>query len=449
MKTLTYALIRAHILKLNGSAEGRFELTDHAERGAGRLCMIIRATGSEPLAEWYVKWHRDGKRVLTKLGNFRTLTLKDARQFFREQFAPAILAGKNPTGPREWTRGRTPTVGQLFRAYVDSLQANQKKPDSIRQAYYALLGPNGAAFAIGADRPTKDITSADIVPLLKSIKERGKTYQANSVRLWLRAAFEFARKSPNTYHVAGGGIAWGVVHNPVIDIATDPNAFLPRDRSLSREEFRRFWMWLTEKGSTMRYRLAPAIQLMMATGQRPTEILRTTPATYDPEGRTISWTTTKNGKPHCIPLPRQAVAILGAQLPNEHGMYFYRLFQPWEPARSDGVAALVERYLAETGAAKFVGRDLRRTWKTLAGDAGIKKFVRDKIQNHAEPGVSAKHYDKYDYLREMRAGMEAWERYLAELLTGNPDGTVSFSKPVRIKKSPAVVVPFGKRKRAA
>jgi hypothetical protein len=28
-------------------------------------------------------------------------------------------------------------------------------------------------------------------------------------------------------------------------------------------------------------------------------------------------------------------------------------------------------------------RDLRRTWKTLAGKAGVPKDIRDRIQNHA------------------------------------------------------------------
>lgn len=48
----------------------------------------------------------------------------------------------------------------------------------------------------------------------------------------------------------------------------------------------------------------------------------------------------------------------------------------------------------------FTARDLRRTCKTLMGEAGISKEIRDRIQNHALNDVSSKHYDRYDYLPE-------------------------------------------------
>src|SRR5207244_1801775 len=43
-------------------------------------------------------------------------------------------------------------------------------------------------------------------------------------------------------------------------------------------------------------------------------------------------------------------------------------------------------------------RDLRRTWKTLAGQAGVPKEIRDRIQNHALQDVSSKSYDRWNYI---------------------------------------------------
>ena len=57
----------------------------------------------------------------------------------------------------------------------------------------------------------------------------------------------------------------------------------------------------------------------------------------------------------------------------------------------------------------FTARDLRRTCKTLMGEAGISKEIRDRIQNHALNDVSSKHYDRYDYLPEKRRALEIWE----------------------------------------
>ncbi|MGY4403955.1 hypothetical protein ACVIYL_004758 [Bradyrhizobium sp. USDA 3315] len=61
-------------------------------------------------------------------------------------------------------------------------------------------------------------------------------------------------------------------------------------------------------------------------------------------------------------------------------------------------------------------RDLRRTFKTLAGKAGVPKEIRDRLQNHALQDVSSKHYDRWHYMVEKRAGMAKWDRFVRALL---------------------------------
>ena len=65
-------------------------------------------------------------------------------------------------------------------------------------------------------------------------------------------------------------------------------------------------------------------------------------------------------------------------------------------------------------------RDLRRTWKTLAGKAGVSKEIRDRIQNHALQDVSSKNYDRWTYMPEKRAGMEHWNEFVTSLLRKTP-----------------------------
>lgn len=74
----------------------------------------------------------------------------------------------------------------------------------------------------------------------------------------------------------------------------------------------------------------------------------------------------------------------------------------------------------------WVPRDLRRTWKSLCGECGVSKELRDRIQNHAQSDVSGKHYDKYSYLPEKKAALEQWERYLRMKLAG--DNVVSIRR---------------------
>ena len=60
--------------------------------------------------------------------------------------------------------------------------------------------------------------------------------------------------------------------------------------------------------------------------------------------------------------------------------------------------------------------DLRRTWKTLAGKAGVSKEIRDRIQNHALQDVSSKSYDRWTCLPEKRAATEQWNAFVTSLL---------------------------------
>ena len=58
------------------------------------------------------------------------------------------------------------------------------------------------------------------------------------------------------------------------------------------------------------------------------------------------------------------------------------------------------------------------------------RFIVDRVLNHAEPGVGAVD-DRYEYLREKRAALEAWAHRLEEIITGRmiDDRTVVELRP--------------------
>ncbi len=49
------------------------------------------------------------------------------------------------------------------------------------------------------------------------------------------------------------------------------------------------------------------------------------------------------------------------------------------------------------------------------GEIGIDKTVRDRVQNHALTDVSAKHYDRWDYMPEKREALLKWAVCLDDL----------------------------------
>lgn len=66
----------------------------------------------------------------------------------------------------------------------------------------------------------------------------------------------------------------------------------------------------------------------------------------------------------------------------------------------------------------FSPRDLRRTFKTVAGSFGLSLEIRNRLKGHGMSDVGSVHYDRYDFLTEKRAAMQIWTRLLRRLLKG-------------------------------
>jgi integrase len=419
-KMITEMQIKSAAKRVLTSGERSIELKDDGERGAGRLAALIRPMKSRIAVEWYAVWYRDGKRKSTKIGSYPTMSLLDARKKFREEYAPAISMGAEPDAPgvrgRHRSKPGTISLKELFEAYVASLEAaNKRSATSVRRVL--LSEKHGAARKIGSERRAASIVPNDVVPYLSSIHARGAVGMARQARAYLSAAFTFGMKSANDYTRKDSGTNLGIKLNPVTAIPADLDAFRVGERFLSIDEFRTFWLWLADYQEASGK--APAVRLIMATGQRVEEILRINVTGYDEEKKLLSWEKTKNGLPHSIPLPEQAIEILDGLFANKHGLFFPHKLDPKKPSPYVSCSHCIAKFrAAHPSVPHFTPRDLRRTWKTLSGEAGIAKEWRDRLQNHAKSDVSSRHYDRYEYLAEKRAAMDQWSRFLARLLAG-------------------------------
>jgi integrase len=348
---------------------------------------------------------------MAKIGTYPDMSLAAARMSFSSDFSPEIRTGKAPR--KRSNHGGT--LSSLFQAYVADLRAKKRRSVTIAERHL-----NAAADEIGGSRPAADIEPSDITPLLAAIYRRGAQTTANQVRAYLSAAFAFGLKAEHDFTRQGYESGWGLKSNPIAAIPMDGACIRAGSRFLTRAELQTFWLWLNTSVDTSL--LASALKLRIATGQRSEEILRLNTTIYDRSSSMLNWETTKNGLPHSIPMPRQAVEVLEAIVPNRHGLYFPRRGKPDTPAAAGSMWNTVVRFLSShPGFRHFTPRDLRRTWKTLAGDAGISKEMRDRLQNHAKSDVSSRHYDRYEYLPEKRAAMETWSNYLDRVIAGTVD----------------------------
>jgi integrase len=379
-----------------------------AGRGGGSLCLRLRPASDGVTAMWTAKWKQAGKPKTMQLGRYPELSLGDARAKFRDEVRPLLLAKKNPQNAAPAVH--RPTVENLFKAYVSHLRG--RKAESANEVERVLLtGKHNAADALGPQRAPGDVEPGDVrSPLAKAVK-RGALRSADFQRTCVAAAFNWGLKSANDY-TTDTPVDWGIKHNPVAAIPKDPRANRSRDRNLLAKEIRLVWFAAPEDaGDVMR--------LVLATGQRVKEILRA-------EGREIDleagvWRMpadkTKMGlQPHDVPLTKHALEVLRRRIDLWGDGWLF-------PARSGAKGELMSVGSVSHAAArlkcvpKFQPRDLRRTWKSRAGEAGVDRFTRDLIQQHARSDTGSKHYDRHDYFLEMRVAMDKWGAWLETALT--------------------------------
>jgi integrase len=94
--------------------------------------------------------------------------------------------------------------------------------------------------------------------------------------------------------------------------------------------------------------------------------------------------------PACHSCPALAADLIESTTPNEFGWYFPSAKDPSKPVSAGTLYSFMWRQRGRGIIPIVTNRDLRRTWKTLAGQAGISKEIRDRIQNHALHDVSSK-----------------------------------------------------------
>jgi integrase len=155
-------------------------------------------------------------------------------------------------------------------------------------------------------------------------------------------------------------------------------------------------------------------------GDWPTIVIATNVSSiasqWDAKERIIDWSKTKNGQPHAIPVPALAAELIESIVSNQYGWLFPSAMDPARPVRASTLYSFMWRQRDRGVIPVVTNRDLRRTWKTLAGKAGVSKEIRDRIQNHALHDVSSKNYDRWTYMPEKRAAMEKWNEFVGSLL---------------------------------
>lgn len=417
MPSLTDGQIRNAIKRVEKTKKQE-TLTDGEGRGVGRLILVIKPMPTRTVSNWYAQQWISNKRRLSKMGDYPHMPLAEAREIFNRDYAGAINKGASIKVQGDTRPG---TVGDLFEAYCDHLEASGKKSHKE-----ARKGLNKIADSLGRNRLAREIEPEDVLNVIRPIFERGKRSMADHVRSYIRSAFSFGLKSELDYRSTSPR-RFRLVHNPAASIPTEPKVV--GTRWLDEENWCTLWHWLTCPDRPVHEPYLRAMQLLMLTGQRVQEICTLHVDQYDKSEGLLDWSKTKNGKPHTIPLPQMAKDLIDSLVPSKAGYFFPAMMDPDKPVEHSTLYAFLWRQRDRGVLPMVTNRDLRRTFKTLGGKAGLTKEIRDRLQNHTLQDVSSKSYDRYNYMVEKRAAMEIWNQFVVDMLAAYP------RKPLQVLKA--------------
>lgn len=373
---------------------------------------------------YVVRYRAAGIQRKQKIARCTDMPPDKARELARKVFAE-VAGGADPMAERRPEPAKVlPTVTAMFKAYVASMRAKSRA--SAGEVERALLtAKNNAAAALGPNKPAGSITSADVVDYVATIFKAGHRGAADKHRSYIASAYTWAMKSANDYTVAERQ-EWGITTNPAADVPKDAGATKTRDRNLDAAELKALWQATRIDSPGFSIEIAACIRVLIACGQRVQETLRMDGCEIDLQDGLwrIPAHKTKGGKhPHAVPLPKPVWADL-AMLKSIHGdgpLFPARTGSADELIRYNSVGQALDRWMETAGVKEFQTRDLRRTWKSRTHDAGIDRFTRDLLQQHAKNDTGSKNYDRAEYLPQMREAMGKWAGWIEANLEDAPN----------------------------
>ena len=408
---LTETAIRA----LKAKKTSFYVWSNSSQRGTGRLGVKVQSSGSKIFYfRYYVE--KGKKERFIQLGIWPEMKLATANELAKK-YGAWLIEGKDPQAELERQQLAEQQRIQLhqsqgsFEALIHGY-VNKMKIDNKRTWQDVLKRLENECYTvIPRETKAKDVTSGQIKHI-----QRGAVVHSNRIRSYLMAAFNYGLKADNDPMNTSVGITFGLEANPVSVIPKQSSAEKVGDTWLTLEELR-FLMEHFAEATNVGLLMQHLIRFCIYTGgQRPFEMIASQWCDVDFQQKTLLVTAdvSKNKREHLIPLTESALQELSCvqELTKEKSSpYIFPLSTNGKrPVRTDSLARAIMYFRTFNPDFKiFTARDLRRTCKTLMGEAGISKEIRDRIQNHALNDVSSKHYDRYDYLPEKRRALEIWE----------------------------------------
>ena len=393
----------------------RLRDTQSVCRGFG---VVVAPSGSKSFFLSFTS-PEDGKRKQVSLGRYPSTKLADARRLALEYRGKVddgidLAHEKRKTITHRLEQRKLGTLNDLLDLYIADLEQDGKRTAKEVKRIKNKDIPDYVLL-----RPAHAVSRDNILDILASIAQRGAKVHSDNVRAYLRAAFELGIHAQSMTRWRGKAPKFNIEHNPVATIKRTLTRKPKGQRVLSEAEVRE--LWATD---LLTPQMHLALKFILASGQRVEEVLHATWDEFDLDKKL--WTIPgerrktrgETSEPHLVPLCDLHIGLLHKiKNTTNHVQFLFPARRIEGPRRYDSLTKAVSVYVKTGLIESFSARDLRRTFKTLAGSMGISLEMRNRLQGHALVDVGSIYYDRYDYLDQKKEAMEKWTEGLTTIIS--------------------------------
>ena len=357
------------------------------------LYLLLHPNGSK---YWRMKYRFMGKEKLLALGVWPSVSLTEARKK-RNESKLILKSGADPSMAKKNQKltqyiRQSNTFGSVTEEWLEMKQKEWRSTyfdDTKRTIEIHLLPDLG-------QRPIAEITSPEVLSVLKKIEEQGKLEAASRSRQKCGAIFRYAN------------LKQLCAHNPVSNLKgalASPQK--KKFNSIAPKDLPQFLLKLEEYDGAIITKLA--LRFIMLTLARTSEVRFALWDEFDLETEEAVWRIPaermKNKQEHIVPLSRQALMVISEVRRFTQGdkYVYHQLNNPNKPMSENTMLGAMYR-MGYHSLATVHG--LRATISTLLNEHGHNPDVIEHLLSHQEANKVRAAYNRAEYLSERRTTLQ-------------------------------------------
>lgn len=349
---------------------------------------------------WRLKYRHQGKEKRLSLGQYPSVSLKEAREKAFE--ARKLIAQKiDPSQKRRVDDKRDESFFSVAQAWWNKFM----KPRDGTYPGEVWRRLEREVFPFFGNAPITEVDAPAILSVLRRIEERGTIETAHKIRGNISEVFKYAIACGLVYSNPSRDLAGAIARKKSKPMAAivDPKEVGPLMRAIDGYQGR----------GVVRF----ALKMAALTFLRPGELRQGVWAEIDTDRAEwrIPADRMKMKRPHIVPLSTQALSILRElHLFSGHSPYLFPSIRTLSRPMSDMTVNAALRALGY-GSEKMTGHGFRAMAASLLSEKGWSVEVIERQLAHVERSKIRAAYHRSELLEERKRMMQDWADYLDEL----------------------------------